>query len=387
MSTENICIHCNGSFKTTKNLEIHTSKFHKNKINPDNTIIQSNLNIKNKKAAKNIKNTENINNIITKSMHNAFGPNFKCNNINENTITTVNGKNTNESIYKQIDNTFMNDFTNPQTTNNITTTINGKEVKIEDVPIDLQKIIQDSLKQTFGTNYIDPFQNINKKECNKLLKNYEFNSDDNNSNSDDDDDSSDDNNKKKDLKLQNKYDEFISDFLEIILMLEIISNDIKSDSLKNVADKCNELKMRLYNIVQTKKKEELDKVKIKHKDEQKVKKLVEINKINYKSNLSNKEFAKKRRDDKEIFKKKLEYETTTFEKDYKNPQIDNNQIDNKQQIDNNQQIDNKQQIDNQQINNNQQIDNQQIDNQQINKKIKSNKKINTNIKKDKKLNK
>jgi hypothetical protein len=261
MATENICTQCGKTFKNNKTLQIHTNKYHVNNNNSNNN-----------------------NNNLAESMHSAFGAdfanNFGNNFANSNTLTTVNGKplnGSNNDITK-----FMGNFNNPQITNNVETVINGKKVKLEDIPYNLQKVIQDSMKQAFGDNYVDPFQNMN------------------NQNSNDDSDSSSDSSSEYnsdiedinqyDLDLQNKifinqatqerYNDFISDFLNIILILEIISQEVESEGLRKLASTCTENKIRLHNVLFAKEKlikerEEFDILKaqrIKERAEKKLKK-------------------------------------------------------------------------------------------------------------------
>ena len=269
MATENICTQCGKTFKNSKTLQIHTNKYHVNN------------------------NTSNNNNSLSESMHSAFGADF-ANSFNQsNTVTTVNGKTLNGSNTNDITK-FMGNFNNPQVTNNVETVINGKKVKLEDVPFNLQKVIQDSMKQAFGDNYVDPFQNIGTQKSRKSITNNNDSDSDSDSSSDSsssseyDTDSEDIN--QYDLDLQNKifinqatqdrYNDFITDFLNIILILEIISQEVESEGLRKFAGTCTENKIRLHNVLFAKEKlikerEELDISKaqrVKERAEKKLKK-------------------------------------------------------------------------------------------------------------------
>ena len=158
-------------------------------------------------------------------MQNAFGSNFLQNNDNN-----------------QLNNKLMNGF------NNYTTTINGNEVDAEDIPFDLRKLIQDSLIQALGNKYISSFQTIN----NQLQQNLS-------SDSDSDDNSDENYSKLKDVTIEDEqseednYESIISDFLEIIYILQIVSSNVESLLLKNAIAKCQDFKINLYKVIYKKK--------------------------------------------------------------------------------------------------------------------------------------
>ena len=230
MLSQNKCPHCCRFFKTPHNVEIHVNKFHTNLVAPNNSkSVASKDNSKSVASKDNSKLVASKDNSklvakkekvktkkesITESMQNAFGPNFLKNN-------------------------------NTPTVNNFSTTINGKQVNTDDIPFNLQKIIQDSLQEALGNKYVNPFQTMNNQMLENIFSDSENESDEDvkstvsNATTSEDD-----------------YDALITDFLEIIFLLQIASGEVESELLKNIIIKCADFKMNLYEVIYKEKKKD-----------------------------------------------------------------------------------------------------------------------------------